>query len=107
MANKRLPMRKIKEVLRLKYMCGLGQREIARSCRMARSTVGDYLKRAEAAGITWPLPEGQGEKELIERLMAHAPVLAEGSSVMPVGGQWGQVLNNDIITDWSGPWKEI
>ena len=31
----------------------------------------DYLKRAEAAKIGWPLPEGQGEKELLQLLIAH------------------------------------
>ena len=42
MAYPRLPMRKLKEVLRLKH-AGLSEREIARSCRVARSTVADYL----------------------------------------------------------------
>ena len=44
-------MRKIKEVLRLKHACGLSNREIARGCNVARSTVGDYLIRARAAGL--------------------------------------------------------
>ncbi|MBI2859660.1 MAG: IS21 family transposase [Chloroflexi bacterium] len=68
MTNKRLPMRKIKEVLRLKYVCGLGEREIAQSCRIARTTVGNYLKRAEAAGLTWSVASGQTEAELESRL---------------------------------------
>jgi transposase len=48
-------MRKIKEVLRLKHEHGLSDRQIALSCGIARSTVGEYLMRARAAGITWPL----------------------------------------------------
>ena len=32
-------MRKIKEVLRLKFVCELGERDIAKSCRIGRSTV--------------------------------------------------------------------
>jgi DNA-binding transcriptional regulator LsrR (DeoR family) len=36
-------MRKIKEVLRLKYNCNLSEREISRSCQVSRSTVADYL----------------------------------------------------------------
>jgi len=39
-------MRRIKEVLRLRYGLGLGQRQIARSCSIGQSTVYDYLKRA-------------------------------------------------------------
>jgi transposase len=54
LANRRLPVRKIKEVLRLKYDCGISEREIARSCRIARSTVADYLMKARAAGLGWP-----------------------------------------------------
>jgi DNA-directed RNA polymerase specialized sigma24 family protein len=49
MAKRRLPVRKIKEVIRLKYTCDLSNREIARSCNVAQSTVGDYLRRARAA----------------------------------------------------------
>ena len=36
-------MRKIKEVLRLRWGCGRSQREVAESCGIARSTVGDYI----------------------------------------------------------------
>lgn len=55
MAKKRLAMRKVKEVLRLKFDLGLDNRQIARSLKISHSTVGDYLKRAERAQITWPL----------------------------------------------------
>jgi hypothetical protein len=44
-------MRKIKEVLRLKYDCGLSAREIARSCQVSRSTVADYLMKAPPASL--------------------------------------------------------
>src|SRR3989442_7039932 len=44
-------MRKTKEVLRLRFELGLGQRQIARSCGMGLGTVHDYLERAAAAGI--------------------------------------------------------
>lgn len=57
-------MRKIKEVLRLKYETGLGQRQIASSCSIGQATVADYLKRAATAGIAWPLPEGWDEQRL-------------------------------------------
>lgn len=43
MANRRLSVRKIKEILRLKLDCGISEREIARSCQVSRSTVADYL----------------------------------------------------------------
>jgi len=51
--QERLPMRKIKEVLRL-HSLGLSQRQIAASCAVGQATVSDYLKTAEAAGLKWP-----------------------------------------------------
>ena len=45
-----------KDILRLRFESGLGQ--IARSSSISVGTVHDYLLRAEAAGIKWPLPDG-------------------------------------------------
>lgn len=75
MANRRLPVRKIKEVLRLKHTCGLSKREIARSCNVTRSTVGDYLMRARAAGLSWPEAAELSDTELEARLFPteHVP----------------------------------
>ena len=53
--RRRLSMRKTKEVLRLKWECGCSNRKIAKSCNIARSTVSEYLTRAESAGLPWPL----------------------------------------------------
>jgi transposase len=47
-------MRKIREVLRLKFEGGQTNRRIARSCRISRPTVADYLRRFEKAGMKWP-----------------------------------------------------
>jgi transposase len=57
-------MRKIKEVLRLRCELKLGYQQIGRSCAIAASTVHKYLKRAEAAGVGWPLPDGWDETRL-------------------------------------------
>lgn len=56
MAAERLSMRTIKEILRLKWDCRRSNREIAQSCKIARSTVAECLARATAAGLTWPVP---------------------------------------------------
>ncbi len=68
MASRRLPVRKIKEILRLIHTCSLSNREIAQSCDVARSTVSDYLRRAKAAGVNWPEAADITETELEERL---------------------------------------
>src|SRR5271157_1031085 len=70
---KRLSMRKLKEVLRLRYELGLGQRQIARSCSIGHGTVYEYLKRAQAAGVTWPLPEGWDDRQLEAALLGGTP----------------------------------
>lgn len=57
-------MRKIKEVLRLRYELNLDQRQIARSCSISVSTVHEYLKRAEGAKVQWPLPNGWNDDHL-------------------------------------------
>ncbi len=68
MANPRISMRKIKDVLRLHYTAGLMTRQIAASLHIAYGTVVGYLHRAEQAGLAWPLPEGMSEEELEQRL---------------------------------------
>lgn len=61
-------MRKIREVLRLKFDAGLSDSAIARSIGAARSTVNECLHRAKAAGIGWPLPGELDEAALYARL---------------------------------------
>jgi transposase len=74
MANRRLPLRKVKEVLRLKYDCGLSEREIARICGVARSTVADYLMKAKAVGVGWPDAMSLTEATVNERLFSVKPI---------------------------------
>ncbi len=64
---RRLPMRKIGEALRLRAG-GRTMREIASSLGVGRSTVSEYLKRAEDAGLSWPLPDDVVESDLEARL---------------------------------------
>jgi hypothetical protein len=47
-------MRKLRDVLRLKYDAGLPQRAIAQACGLGLGTVTTYLQRATAAGLTCP-----------------------------------------------------
>jgi len=56
LAKKRLPMRKIRDVLRLKFDSELTHREIAAACGISAGTVSDYVRRAGKCGLGWPLP---------------------------------------------------
>jgi len=89
MSQERLSMRKITEVLRLKWTCGLSNRAIARSCRISHSTVNEYLVRAEQAGLSWPLPESLNEEGLY-RLLFPEKVIALGKPARPLP-DWEQV----------------
>ena len=53
--RKGLSMRKVREILRLHFDAGLSTRQMARSCNIGRSTVGEYVQRARHAGLGWPL----------------------------------------------------
>jgi transposase len=61
-------MRRIREILRLKYETGLSQRAIARAIGASNSTVSEVFARLSAAGLAWPLPEGLPDDELEARL---------------------------------------
>jgi transposase len=57
MPGERLSMRKIRELLRLRWEHHLPQRMIGQSLRLSQGSVSDYLSRARRAGLTWPLPD--------------------------------------------------
>lgn len=64
MPRERLSMRKIKEVLRLRHEHGLSHRAIAAGCGIGITTAREYLVRAKAAGLSWPLPPDLDEERL-------------------------------------------
>jgi transposase len=78
-------MRPIKDILRLKHQHGLSVREVARSCGLPASTVGDYLQRAAAAGLGWPLPAELSETQLQEKLLGGVapPVAHPATKAVP------------------------
>lgn len=88
MAQERLTVRKIREILRLKYEAGLSNRAIAGACNISNSTVGEYLRRAEAAEIGWPMGD-LSDEELYKKLFGEpAPVAETTSKPLP---DWEEV----------------
>ena len=88
MAFKRLSMRKIHRVLRLFFEAGLSIRAIARSIQVSPSTVGEYIRRANTAGLSWPLPDTLDERALDARLFPAAAVSARVERPIP---DWSRV----------------
>ncbi|MDA8185826.1 MAG: hypothetical protein M0035_15605 [Actinomycetota bacterium] len=66
----RSDMRKIREVLRLTFAMGLTRRQVADARHLAPSTVSDCIKRAQTAGLSWPLPAELDTAALEHRLFA-------------------------------------
>jgi hypothetical protein len=83
MAKERLSMRKIKEVLRLHFEHHQSARQIARSCDIARSTVKEYLHRAQQAALPWPLPAEKDDAALENRLFPPVPLISPEKRQMP------------------------
>jgi transposase len=65
-------MRKIEEILRLKYEARQTHRAIAQSCGISTATVSEYVSRAKAAGLSWPLPAELSGAELEAQLFPGA-----------------------------------
>jgi transposase len=63
-------MRRVREILRLKFECGASDRAIAVAVSVARSTVQLCLLRAGAAGLSWPLPATLTDQGLEAMLFA-------------------------------------
>lgn len=64
MPAERISMRKIREVLRLKYEMGLSERVIALSCQLSKTSISRYLARAKQLDLVWPLPDTLDDKAL-------------------------------------------
>lgn len=76
-------MRQIREVLRQKWALGLSNRQIATGCGISRPTVGEYLKRAEKAGLSWPLPEALDDTALEAKLFPAAVTIPADERAEP------------------------
>jgi hypothetical protein len=53
---------------------------IAGACKISNSIVGDYLRRAKAAGVSWPLGEpSESEEKLDQKLFGDTRTCARNS----------------------------
>lgn len=90
MPQARVPMRKIKEVLRLQGL-GLNVSQISGAVGISRGSVRAYLERAERAGLSWPAAESVGDVDL---------------ELMLFGDQ-RRVLDGRVIPDWAQVKREL
>lgn len=90
MPQARLPMRKIKEVLRL-HSLGLSNNQISGAVGISRSTVREYLQRAERAAVSWPDAEAVADVQLELELF----------------GEQARALENRVAPDWAQVKREL
>ena len=91
-------MRKVREVLRLRWGCGLSERTVAASSSLARSTVAKYTQRAKEEGLSWPLPEGLTDEGLERLLFPSGHEDAVGPRFMPDWMEVHQQLRHKGVT---------
>jgi transposase len=75
-------MQKVEEVLRLRWGAKLSLRAVAQALGIGKTTVLECLRRAEAAGLSWPLPSELDGAGLVRLLYPQEASRA--------AGQWGQ-----------------
>jgi transposase len=75
-------MRRIRQVLQLRFGAHASARVIAREVGVGRTTVQDYLTRAGAAGLGWPLVPDLTD-EALEQLLFPAPSSKPGARRYP------------------------
>ncbi len=113
MPAERTSMRQVREVVRLKVVGGVSTREIARRIGVAPSTVRETIRRLQAAGLSWPLPEEltdaalearlfgdagtkQGHRRQVEPDWASVHRELKRGAVANVVGIWGSVISGNM-----------
>ncbi len=106
MTAERLSIRKIREVLRL-AAAGHTQREIGRSLQVNHTTVAEYVRRAAAIGLSWPLPDEVDEAALERQLFRSSRPGPEATAARLVGISGGpQRRPLHAVVSWLKPLQD-
>ena len=74
MPAERAPMRKVREVLRLRYALGVSERQIAITTGVSRSTVSEYLRRALRRTKATLIYRRTGNLRAVQLLLGHTKI---------------------------------
>lgn len=80
-------MRQIKEVFRLKHAAGCNHRQISAAVGISKSSVSEYLARAEKQGLPWEVVQEMTDAELEARLFSQ-PDRNPPAARAPIDMQW-------------------
>lgn len=64
MAAQRITMRKIREILRLRFEANLSFRQINASTKISVGAIQKLLRKANELTLSWPLPDSMDDGEL-------------------------------------------
>jgi transposase len=90
-------MRQLREILRLHLEASLSLRETARVLKVGKTTVGDVVLKARAAGVTWTLAQTLTDQQLEARLYL-PPVPAASRHLEPDWAYVHQELKRPGVT---------
>ena len=88
MANWRITMQKIKEILRLRYEVRRSIRQTSGSARISVGAIQKLLEVAAQAQLSWPLPEGMDDAVLSQLLYPESCVGVRGELPLP---DWNKI----------------
>ena len=83
MSKKRLTMRKIREILRLRFEHKHTLDQIAVSCHIGSSTVSEYIQRFKTAELSWPLSPEMDDLQLEQLLFPSTRVIENPEKCLP------------------------
>ncbi|MBO0800280.1 MAG: IS21 family transposase, partial [Blastocatellia bacterium] len=93
-----ITMRKITDLLRLHFDARLSQRQISAATKLSVGVINKYLAAAEAANLSWPLPEGLTEAQLRQRLFPDPTLSPKEPKILPDYASIHQELKRKGVT---------
>lgn len=82
-------MHRLREILRLQFVCGLGQKKIARALGIGDGTVSQYQAAARKAGVSWPVPADVDDGALEDRVFGQGR--RPSSRSRPLVPDWAEI----------------
>ena len=98
MPAQRISMTIIKNLLQLRHEEQLSYRQIARRLKISVGTVSLHLNRAQALGLTWPLPEDLDECALEQRMYPNQVPTTRSGKVEPDYAEMHRELKRKGVT---------
>ncbi len=98
MATPRTTMRKIREILRLRFAAGLSIRQIRASTKASIGAIQKLLAKARELGLSWPLPDELNDNKLAQLFYPNADTRVSSRFQIPDWSELHQELKRKGMT---------